>query len=195
MTDDTQPPTILIVEDEPSLADLFADFLASTYTVRTAYGGAEALDMIDDEVDVVLLDRRMPGLAGEEVLEAIRDAGYDCRVAMVTAVTPEEDIIDMGFDDYLEKPIERKDMLETVEHLVELNAYDELVQEYYQLLSKKAALTVEEANIDLSESDGFNRLTERLEEVEADLERSEDARSESDIRSLLRWSRSGSDDG
>jgi DNA-binding response OmpR family regulator len=105
--------------------------LEPTCTVITAYNGTEALDAITDEVDVVLLDRRMPGLAGEEVLEAIREAEYDCRVAMVTAVTPEEDIVEMGFDDYLAKPVDRKRLLETVDRPVELSAYDDLVQEHY----------------------------------------------------------------
>lgn len=68
MTTDTGSATVLIVEDEQPLADLYAKFLESTYTVRTAYDGTEALDSMSHEVDVVLLDRRMSGLSGEEVL-------------------------------------------------------------------------------------------------------------------------------
>jgi CheY-like chemotaxis protein len=41
--------------------------------VRTAYGGHEALEELSDDVDVILLDRRMPGLSGDEVLEEVRD--------------------------------------------------------------------------------------------------------------------------
>lgn len=185
MNDDTNPKTILIVEDEQMLADLYADFLAE-YNVLTTNSGEEALETICDDVDVVLLDRRMPGLSGEEVLEAIREAGYDCRVAMVTAVTPDVDILDMGFDDYLTKPIDMGDLVETVERLLELNTYDQLIKEYYQLASKRAALEAEQENIDITEHDEFSKLTDRIGEIENDIQASEETRSQVDIRSLLR---------
>lgn len=185
MDNDTDPPTILIVEDERALADLYADFLGS-YTVLTTYSGEEAIETITDDVDVVLLDRRMPGLSGEEVLEAIREAGYDCRVAMVTAVTPDVDILEMGFDDYLTKPVEMGDLVEMVDRLLDLNSYDELIAEYYQLVSKKAVLEVEERNIDLNENEEFSRLTARVKEIEKELDASGETIAEVDIRSLLR---------
>ncbi len=185
MNDDTNPKTILIVEDEQMLADLYADFLAE-YNVLTTYSGEEALETICDDVDVVLLDRRMPGLSGEEVLEAIREAGYDCRVAMVTAVTPDVDILDMGFDDYLTKPIDMGDLVETVERLLELNTYDQLIEEYYQLASKRAALEAEQENIDITEHDEFSKLTDRIGEIENEIRANEETRSQVDIRSLLR---------
>lgn len=43
----------------------------------------------------------MPGMSGQEVLEAIRDRGYGCMVAMLTVVEPDIDIIKIGFDKYL----------------------------------------------------------------------------------------------
>lgn len=185
MEEDTEQPTILIVEDERPLADLYADFLKS-YTVHTTYSGEEALEVISDAVDVVLLDRRMPGLPGEEVLKAIREAEYDCRVAMITAVSPDVDILDMGFDEYVSKPIDMGDLIEVVERLLELNNYDELVGEYYQLVSKKAALEAEERNIDIAEHEEFRRLTDRVDEIEEKLQAGEGTRFQTDIRSLLR---------
>ena len=88
MTDD-ELPLVLVVEDEPDLADLYATWLKIDYSVRTAYGGEEAVEQLDDEIDVVLLDRRMPGLSGDEVLTKIRERGIDCYVSMVTAVEPD----------------------------------------------------------------------------------------------------------
>jgi CheY-like chemotaxis protein len=41
---------------------------AEEYEVRTATGGPEALDLVDEEVDVALLDRRMPRMSGDELL-------------------------------------------------------------------------------------------------------------------------------
>jgi CheY-like chemotaxis protein len=64
--------TVLIVDDESEVADVYALRLREEYETRTAYGGEEALDTIDSDMDVVLLDRRMPDLSGDEVLERIR---------------------------------------------------------------------------------------------------------------------------
>ena len=55
-----QPPLVLVVEDEPDLADLYAAWLGDEYRVRTAYGGHEALDQldeVDDEVDAARFHR------------------------------------------------------------------------------------------------------------------------------------------
>lgn len=118
-------PNILIVEDERDLADLYSTWLAESYAVRTAYGGSQALEAINESVDVVLLDRRMPEITGGEVLEEIRGRSYDCLVAMVTAVEPDLDIIEMGFDDYLVKPISETDLRAQVDQLLSLATYDD----------------------------------------------------------------------
>lgn len=164
------PPLVLVVEDEPDLADLYATWLSSEYRVRTAYGGHEALDELDSDVDVVLLDRRMPGLSGDEVLEAVRDRGIDCRVAMVTAVEPDFDIVAMGFDDYLVKPVTKDALRDTVSTLCTRSAYDEGVQELFSLASKKALLEAEKGSTELEDSAEYAELDERIQALQADLD-------------------------
>lgn len=78
--------------------------------MKTASSGEKALELLDCAVDVVLLDRNMPGLSGDEVLREISRRGYECRVAMVTAVTPQSDIFDVEIEDYLVKPIHRDEL-------------------------------------------------------------------------------------
>ena len=173
-----QPPLVLVVEDEPDLADLYAAWLGDEYRVRTAYGGHEALDELDeadDEVDAILLDRRMPGLSGDEVLTAVRDRGIDCRVAMVTAVEPDFDILEMGFDDYLVKPVTSDTLRETVEGLLRRSEYDTEVQELFSLTSKKAMLESEKSASDLADNKEYQRLTERIEELRDRADESRDA--------------------
>ena len=165
-----EPPVVLVVEDEPDLADLYAAWLGDGYDVRTAYGGEEALDMLDEAVDVVLLDRRMPGLSGDEVLAAVRDRGIDCRVAMVTAVEPDFDIVAMGFDDYLVKPVARDSLVATVESLFRRTEYDSGVQELFALASKKAVLESEKSRAALADSAEYRRLDERLDELREELD-------------------------
>ncbi|MFD1588552.1 response regulator [Halorientalis brevis] len=166
-------PTVLVADDEQHLADLYTDYLAEDYDVVTAYGGEEAIELLDDEsvsVDVALLDRRMPDVSGDKVLATINDGACDCRVAMVTAVNPGFDIIDMGCDEYLVKPVSRDDLLEVVERLLKLSAYSE---KHQQLTSKRLTrnvLKVEKSAAELAESARFDRLESEIEALEAQLD-------------------------
>ncbi|ADQ67525.1 response regulator with chey-like receiver domain and winged-helix DNA-binding domain [Halogeometricum borinquense DSM 11551] len=163
-------PLVLIVEDEPDLADLYATWLREKCRVRVAYGGREALDELDDDVDVVLLDRRMPDLSGDEALTEIRNRGFECRVAMVTAVEPDFDIVAMGFDDYLVKPVSKEALEETVENLLRRNTYNDGVQELFSLASKKALLESEKDPATLEDNEEYQELDARLSKLREDLD-------------------------
>lgn len=159
----TPSATVLVVDDEQDVADLFASQLAPDYDVITAYGGEQAIDALaENDVDVVLLDRRMPGLSGDEVLAHIHDEGYECRVAMVTAVDPGFDIVEMPFDDYLTKPVSRDDVHEAVHRLLTLTRYDEQVGEFFALAQKIAALETEYTGSTLEDEEAYQRLRSRL---------------------------------
>jgi two-component system response regulator AdeR len=162
--------TILIVDDESAVTDVYAAHLQDEYDVRTAYNGSEAVETLDEDVDAVLLDRRMPGMSGDEVLEHIRDEGYDCRVAMVTAVDPDFDILDMGFDDYVVKPVSRDDLYDTVDRLLTYTSYDDTFQEYFSLVSKRAALQTSKSQSALETNEEYQALTEQIDELEAELD-------------------------
>jgi DNA-binding response OmpR family regulator len=168
MSDD--PPSVLVVEDEADLADLYAAWLGGEYDVRTAYGGHEAIEQLSEDIDVILLDRRMPGLSGDEVLVAIRDRGIDARVAMVTAVEPDFDIVEMGFDDYLVKPVTRESLMDTVESLRRRSEYDSGVQELYAIASKKAVLESEKGQAALEDSEEYADLQSRYDELQEELD-------------------------
>ena len=159
--------TILIVDDDPGILDTYSAWLSDPYDVITASDGEEALDVIDDDVSVVLLDRRMPGMSGSEVLDEIRDAGYDCRVAIVTAVEPDFEVIDMGFDDYLVKPVTKEALVDTVEELLRRVEYGEKLLDYHSLVSKKVLLEEKKTESELADSEGYDDLLDRLEEVES----------------------------
>jgi DNA-binding response OmpR family regulator len=118
-------PTVLIVDDESDVADAYAGLLGDAYDCRVAYGGAAALELYGPDIDVVLLDRRMPDISGDEVLQEIREREGSARVAMVTAVDPDFDVIEMGFDDYAVKPVSRAELEATVQRLANCPAYAE----------------------------------------------------------------------
>ncbi|MFB6122152.1 MAG: HalX domain-containing protein [Haloferacaceae archaeon] len=166
----TDTPLVLVVEDEHDLADLYATWLSDSFRVRVANSGQEALDELDDEVDVVLLDRRMPDYSGDEVLEIIRERGFDCRVAMVTAAAPDFDVLSMGFDDYVVKPVTRDDLDRTVSNLLLREEYDDGVQELFALASKKALLETEKSHTALEANDEYQRLATDLERLRENLD-------------------------
>jgi len=165
----SETPVVLIVEDEPDVAETYNLWLSDEYEVKMAESGDEGLAELDETVDVVLLDRMMPGLSGDEVLERIRNRGLDCRVAMVTAVEPDFDILEMGFDAYLCKPIRSSQLHETVQNLLERSQYDDLLQEYYSLVETQATLEATKSTAELADNDEYVELQERVDELEADL--------------------------
>ena len=167
-TDDGKD-TVLVVDDEEGLADLYAIWLRDSYAVRTAYNGEEAVETLDERVDAVLLDRQMPDYSGDDVLETIRERGLDCRVAMVTAVEPELDIIDLGFDDYLRKPVDRNTLRETVVRLLRRSTYDGAVQRYFST-ARKHALLADSEDPSVTESAEFEQLESRLQSLRGELD-------------------------
>ena len=112
------------------------------------------------------------GKGGEEVLERIRGEGYDCQVAMLTGVEPELDIVDMGFDEYLKKPVSGDELRETVEALRQRSRYDARLQRYFALASKFAALKAEHDHEDLANEASYVELRERLSRLRDELDAS-----------------------
>ncbi|MFA1610753.1 bacterio-opsin activator domain-containing protein [Halobellus rubicundus] len=162
-------PVVLVVDDDKDLADTCEYWLRDDFDVRLAYGGEEALEAVDEAVDVVLLDRRMPDLSGDEVLAEIDARGLDCRVAMMTAVEPDTDIVDMPFDEYLVKPVGEDDVVGTVEELLVRAEFDARVREYFALESTEAVL--ESRNLaELGDPDALDDLTARVQELRAERE-------------------------
>ena len=107
---DGERPTVLVVDDEEAFAESAALWLEDDYQVRVATDGEAAIEKYDRGVDAVLLDRRMPGLSGDEVLDRLDDAHGDAGIAMMSAVEPDYDVVEMPFDSYLRKPVAKDDI-------------------------------------------------------------------------------------
>ena len=163
----THSSTVLIVEDEENLADLFGIWLQEQFEVHVAYSGEDALEIFAEEsIDIVLLDRRMPGLSGTEVLQSIRESGDAQQVIMLTAVQPTEDLASIDVDDYLLKPIDRTKLLRAVEAAELVLTYEDSLTELLSLTARKATL---EANLDkteLEKDERYGGLLQRIRELE-----------------------------
>src|SRR6476469_6857176 len=110
--------TILVVDDEPKIADLARDYLEHAgFTVRTAADGEAALTAVRrDRPDLVVLDLGLPGLDGLDVTRAIR-RDSSLPVIMLTARDDELDKLlglELGADDYLTKPFSPRELVTRV---------------------------------------------------------------------------------
>lgn len=159
------PPTVLVAEDEPDVLELYSTWLSEEYDVRTARDGSEALEQLDPDVDAILLDRKMP-TSGDEVLRVIEEQEETYPVGMVTAVDPDFDIIDMGFDAYEIKPVSKSKLLSLVTELLKIKEYNSVIERYHRLATKKATLEANKQRLELQESEEYNRLVAELNRVQ-----------------------------
>jgi len=158
--------SVLVVDDEKEVADAYALRLRGVCDVETAYGGQAALDLIESSpVDVVLLDRHMPGLSGDEVLAELDARDFPGRVVMVTAVDPDFDVLDLPFDDYLCKPVDREDVRAAVDHQRRVLAYETL-GEYFSVESKRAVVAAETSADQRRANDRYREITRRAARLE-----------------------------
>lgn len=163
------PTTILVADDEPSLAELYTAWLEPDYVVKTANDGQAALNLLNDDVDIALLDRQMPKMNGDGVVNAISYHDYECCTAMITAVDPDFDILDLPCDDYLTKPVTQEELRSTIDCLLRRAAYDEQMQSYFTLVSKKAVLETDKSPDELADSPEYRALVEEVTDLRAEL--------------------------
>ncbi len=113
------PATILIVEDEHAVARGIEYALSQEgYTVSLARSGEEGLEQAPSLApDLILLDVRLPGIDGFEVLRRLRAGGSKAPVIMLTARDDEFDKVvglELGADDYVTKPFGLRELLSRV---------------------------------------------------------------------------------
>jgi DNA-binding NtrC family response regulator len=116
-------PVILVVDDEPGLRESFHLILDEDFEVIDVPDGTAALDVVrSSQVDLVLLDIRLPGMDGIEVLERIKGIDEGVEVVLVTAVRTVRTAVaamKLGAFDYLTKPFEEEELLSLVRRALE----------------------------------------------------------------------------
>jgi len=101
---------ILIVDDEPIVRESLRDWLKEAgYQVITAESGEEAIGIIEQgDIDIMILDIRLPGRSGISVLREVREKKPDIKTIIITAYPSSElttEALGLGVKDYLIKPV------------------------------------------------------------------------------------------
>jgi two-component system, OmpR family, response regulator len=113
--------TILVVEDEPRIAAIAADYLRHAgYAVTVASDGAQALEHAKARPDLIVLDLGLPGIDGIDVARRLRRESA-VPIIMVTARVEEADRLlglETGADDYLTKPFSPRELLARIRALL-----------------------------------------------------------------------------
>lgn len=109
MEETNQNLSIIVVDDDPAIRGVCSTILKKGYNqVTTFENGAEALDFIkSNNADIVLIDLKMPGISGQELIERIVDLQKDIVIVVITAYASIENAIEAmqrGASDFLSKP-------------------------------------------------------------------------------------------
>ncbi len=121
-------PVILVVDDDPGLRESFRLILEDEYDVLDVPDGLQGLEILRTcQVDLVLLDIRLPGMDGIQVLERIKALDEQMEVVLVTAVKTVRTAVaamKLGAFDYLTKPFDQEEVLAVIRRALERRALE-----------------------------------------------------------------------
>jgi DNA-binding NtrC family response regulator len=147
----------LVVDDEKNIRLTFSETLAQMgFDTRTASNGAEALAKLQEaEFALALMDLRMPGMDGIEVLRHIREKCPKVRVIMITAYGTIESAVEamkLGAVDFIQKPCTPEMIRAMVSKVMEREAIDESKAEDYPTLMELCKRHVTDHRLDLAQA-------------------------------------------
>ncbi len=116
--------TILVAEDDITNYSLIEEFLSDTKAnIEHAENGSKAIDLYkrSGKIDLILMDIKMPVLDGIEAFKEIKKLNSHIPIIALTAYAYENDkkrLLDKGFDGYISKPVDQKDLIQMVEKVM-----------------------------------------------------------------------------
>lgn len=163
------PMTILVAEDNADCRDLYSIWLGDDHTVELVANGTAALEAVGPPVDIVFLDRDMPGHTGTEVAHELADMPYNLYVVMVSSRDPDFDIVEMPIGRYVQKPVDQPTLESIIEQCRTQSGYCDALGDFFVLAVKLASIEAETPEEALTESDEYERLCERVTRKRADV--------------------------
>lgn len=148
--------TILIVDDEPNVVWFISKVCQPRgYETLTASSGLEALKLIQEcghKIDLVLLDLRMPGMGGLEVLQSIRRHQADLPVIILTALHEKKEECDnLGVVAFMKKPYSLEDLYDKIEHVIGHKDFEKEIVQIPPGLQPSAKILIVDPNTEVCE--------------------------------------------
>lgn len=160
---------VVLAGADAEAVDALAATLRDDGAVRTAYDSAALVETLDEEVDVVLVDRDLDDGPIDDVLDAVRAHGVDCQVAFLgTDADRSRGTVDeeVSVDAVVDWGEDKDAVRETVSQLAARVRYRRRLDEYYELAEKRASLA--DGADETRERDRLDRHVERLRRELAD---------------------------
>jgi len=147
---------ILIIEDNPRLAERIQQQLRKNFIVELATSGTDGIQLISDDVfDVILLDLGLPDMQGLEVCQHIRKISDNTPILVLTGVDTTKsrvELLDAGADDYVTKPFDPGELLARINALARRRIRSDNIKKIIigDLIIEPASRKVIRANRDIS---------------------------------------------
>lgn len=114
--EESQQVAVLLADDDEDFRETLCFWLANddTYETKDVSNGEKALEKLDETVDILVLDRRMPKLSGPEVVERLDKTSFDGAVLVISANKPDSNLSENDVTNYLTKPIDQAMFIDTI---------------------------------------------------------------------------------
>jgi DNA-binding HxlR family transcriptional regulator/DNA-binding response OmpR family regulator len=163
-------PSVLILEDERMVADILAEYCSASYDAQHVRTGKEALERYTGETDLLVVDRKLEGMSGDDAAARIRAECERQLILCVSGVEPDDDICELPYDDYVHKPVAEDEIRSRLELLLDRAELDATVREYLSLRSKQAALRDTYGKA-ATKMDGYRDCVDRIDELDLSSDR------------------------
>ena len=163
--ENTAPKKILAVDDEKVNLRVVAGFVQSFgHECLTALSGPEAIELLDDSIDLVLLDIMMPDMDGYEVCRFIRESSSqpEAPIIMVTALNSREDrikAVEAGASDFVSKPIDKTELRVRMNSLLKMKEARDEVKRYQNELEEMAQVRTRALQVAVDNLVGLQQST------------------------------------
>ncbi|MFP4687343.1 MAG: sigma-54-dependent transcriptional regulator [bacterium] len=155
---------IAVIDDDPSICELFTEAFKDKYAVRTYLDGQEGIEAIKKAApDILILDLRLPGMGGMEILKKINEKWPEIEVIMVTAhkdIRSAVKAVKLGAYDYVSKPFDLEEIEVIIEKCLENRELKEEVKQLRLYLKGNFRHTPL-----IGKSPAMQRVQKRIEKV------------------------------
>jgi DNA-binding HxlR family transcriptional regulator len=114
-------PRVLVVDDDPRQVELLSSWLGTEYEVVTATDGDSAREALDYSIDVAIIDRRLPDMTGDQIVENARRVGICPPTAFLSSADVSVAATELPVDMLLSKPAKHDALLDAVNLLYRMN--------------------------------------------------------------------------